>query len=55
MAINGAARAVNAQPASCRLRGRSYRSVIRRKGRDRLEVKGCIAFLCQTQVWTRAR
>ncbi|MEE4204847.1 MAG: DUF2147 domain-containing protein [Erythrobacter sp.] len=35
--------------------GKSYRSVIRRKGRDRLEVKGCVAFICQTQVWIRAR
>jgi uncharacterized protein (DUF2147 family) len=35
--------------------GKSYRSVIRRKGRDRLEVKGCVTFICQTQIWRRAR
>ncbi|AOL24851.1 putative protein (DUF2147) [Erythrobacter litoralis] len=35
--------------------GKSYRSVIRRTGIDRLEVKGCVAFICQTQVWKRAR
>ena len=35
--------------------GKSYRSVIRRKGRGRLEVKGCVAFFCQTQIWKRAR
>jgi len=35
--------------------GKSYRSVIRRRGRDRLEVKGCVTFICQTQVWQRAR
>lgn len=34
--------------------GKSYRSVIRRKGPGRLEVKGCIAFFCQTQIWKRA-
>ncbi|MBO6527475.1 DUF2147 domain-containing protein, partial [Erythrobacter sp.] len=35
--------------------GKTYRSVIRRKGADRLEVKGCIGPFCQTQVWNRAR
>ncbi|QIQ87279.1 DUF2147 domain-containing protein [Erythrobacter sp.] len=34
--------------------GKSYRSVVRRKGPGRLEVKGCIAFFCQTQIWKRA-
>jgi uncharacterized protein (DUF2147 family) len=31
--------------------GKSYRSVIRRKGANLLEVKGCIGPFCQTQVW----
>ena len=35
--------------------GKSYRSVLRRKGPDTLEVKGCIAFFCQTQIWRRAK
>lgn len=35
--------------------GKIYRSVIRRKDANRLEVKGCIGPFCQTQVWTRAR
>ena len=35
--------------------GKTYRSVIRRKDANRLEVKGCIGPVCQTQVWTRAR
>ena len=34
--------------------GKSYRSIIRRLDRDRLEVKGCIGPFCQTQVWRRA-
>ena len=33
--------------------GKTYRSVIRRKGANRLEVKGCIGPFCQTQIWTR--
>ena len=33
--------------------GKTYRSVIRRKG-AKLEVKGCIGPFCQTQIWTRA-
>ncbi|WP_296719350.1 DUF2147 domain-containing protein [Erythrobacter sp.] len=33
--------------------GKSYRSVIRRKGANVLEVKGCIGPFCQTQVWKR--
>ena len=35
--------------------GKTYRSVVRRKDANRLEVKGCIGPFCQTQVWTRAR
>ena len=35
--------------------GKIYRSIIRRKGADRLEVKGCIGPFCQTQVWSKAR
>jgi len=34
--------------------GKSYRSVVRRKGPNVLEVKGCIGPFCQTQVWRRA-
>lgn len=34
--------------------GKSYRSIIRRKGANVLEVKGCIGPFCQTQVWRRA-
>ena len=34
--------------------GKSYRSVIRRKGAGVLEVKGCIGPFCQTQVWKKA-
>jgi len=33
--------------------GKSYRSIIRRKSADLLEVKGCIGPFCQTQVWRR--
>jgi uncharacterized protein (DUF2147 family) len=35
--------------------GKSYRSVIRRKGANLLEVKGCIGPFCQTQVWRSAK
>ena len=35
--------------------GKSYRSVIRRKGSNILEVKGCISIFCQTQTWRRVR
>ena len=31
--------------------GKTYRSIVRRRGLDRLEVKGCIGPFCQTQVW----
>ena len=34
--------------------GKTYRSVVRRKGPNVLEVKGCIGPFCQTQVWRRA-
>ncbi len=34
--------------------GKSYRSIIRRKGPAVIEVKGCIGPFCQTQVWRRA-
>ena len=34
--------------------GKSYRSVIRRKGQNVLEVKGCIGPICQTQIWRRS-
>lgn len=36
--------------------GKTYRSVIRRKSANRLEVKGCggpFDAICQTQIWTR--
>lgn len=33
--------------------GKSYRSVIRRKGANVLEVKGCIGPFCQTQLWRK--
>ncbi len=35
--------------------GKSYRSVLRRKGPNVLEVKGCIGPFCQTQIWRKAR
>ena len=34
--------------------GKTYRSVIRRKAANVLEVKGCIGPFCQTQIWRRA-
>jgi uncharacterized protein (DUF2147 family) len=34
-------------------KGKTYRSVIRRKSASELEVKGCIGPFCQTQVWKR--
>jgi len=34
--------------------GKSYRSVVRRKGANVLEVKGCLGPFCQTQVWKKA-
>ena len=35
--------------------GKSYRSVVRRKSANVLEVKGCIGPFCQTQLWRKAR
>ncbi len=35
--------------------GKSYRSEVSLKSSSRLKVKGCIAFICQGQNWTRAR
>jgi len=35
--------------------GKSYRSVVRRKGANVLEVKGCIGPFCQTQIWRKAK
>ncbi len=35
--------------------GKSYRSVIRRKSANTIEVKGCIGPFCQTQIWRKAR
>ena len=35
--------------------GKSYRSVVRRKDANTLEVKGCIGPFCQTQIWRKAR
>ena len=34
--------------------GKSYRSVIRRKSANVLEVKGCVGPFCQTQIWRKA-
>ena len=33
--------------------GKSYRSILRRKSANVLEVKGCIGPFCQTQIWKR--
>ncbi|MEL6878594.1 MAG: DUF2147 domain-containing protein [Pseudomonadota bacterium] len=35
--------------------GKSYRSVLRRKSANVLEVKGCIGPFCQTQLWRKAK
>jgi uncharacterized protein (DUF2147 family) len=35
--------------------GKTYRSVVARNADGTLKVQGCIAFFCQTQVWTRAQ
>jgi uncharacterized protein (DUF2147 family) len=35
--------------------GKTYRSIVRRKGANVLEVKGCLGPFCQTQVWQRVR
>jgi len=35
-------------------RGRSFRAFLSRRADGKLDVKGCVAFLCQTQVWRPA-
>ncbi|GAA4048875.1 DUF2147 domain-containing protein [Erythrobacter jejuensis] len=35
--------------------GKTYRSIVKRKSANVLEVKGCIGPFCQTQVWRKAR
>lgn len=35
--------------------GKSYKSIVSRETNGTLKVKGCIAFLCQTQTWKPAR
>ncbi|VWX61245.1 DUF2147 domain-containing protein [Sphingorhabdus sp. 109] len=35
--------------------GRTYRSEISLDATNRLKMKGCVAFICQSQIWTRAR
>ena len=35
--------------------GKSYRSEVTLTSANRLKVKGCIAFICQGQNWTRAK
>jgi uncharacterized protein (DUF2147 family) len=35
-------------------RGKTYRSVVYRNGNGTLTVKGCVSFLCQTQIWKPA-
>ena len=35
--------------------GKTYRSTMQRAGANTIKVKGCIAFFCKTQNWTRAR
>lgn len=34
--------------------GKSYRSILRRRDAETLEVKGCIGPFCQTQVWRKS-
>jgi uncharacterized protein (DUF2147 family) len=34
--------------------GKTYRSVVRRKGPNVLEVKGCVGPFCQTQLWRKS-
>jgi uncharacterized protein (DUF2147 family) len=34
--------------------GRTYRASLKLRGEDILEVKGCLLFVCDTQVWRRA-
>ncbi len=35
--------------------GKNYKSIVTREANGTLKVKGCIAFLCQTQTWKPAR
>jgi uncharacterized protein (DUF2147 family) len=35
-------------------RGKTYKSAVARQADGSLKVQGCIAFFCQTQIWTRA-
>ena len=35
-------------------KGKTYKSIIARQPDGTLKVQGCIAFICQTQVWARA-
>ncbi|RZM22777.1 MAG: DUF2147 domain-containing protein [Sphingomonas sp.] len=35
-------------------KGKTYKSILTRQPNGTLKVQGCIAFFCQTQVWTRA-
>jgi uncharacterized protein (DUF2147 family) len=35
--------------------GKTYRSKMRLDGPDRLEVEGCVLFVCRGQTWTRYR
>ncbi len=35
--------------------GKTYKSIVTRGADGTLKVKGCIAFLCQTQVWKPAK
>ncbi|MFK7841113.1 MAG: DUF2147 domain-containing protein [Sphingorhabdus sp.] len=35
--------------------GKTYRSEVRLKSQNRLEMKGCVAFFCQAQNWARAK
>lgn len=35
--------------------GKSYRSNVARNPDGTLKVQGCIAFFCQTQIWTKAQ
>jgi len=35
--------------------GKTYKSKLAMRDGDRLEMSGCIAFLCRTQMWSRAR
>ena len=36
-------------------RGKTYRSLVAKNDDGTLKVQGCIAFFCQTQVWTAAK